>query len=417
MDWEDRYSCHNVSLLRHVFGIVQRLPDPSRAERWGGLGSKGKPMMESKRYAFLLLAIGALVACTAEQPAAEAPAEAPAEMAAEATPAAAPAALVTVDVFAVRETTPVASADDAADDPAIWHNAADPLASLVIGTDKDAGLNVYGLDGAVKSFLPAGLVNNVDLRAGIMVNGAEAVVVAASDRNDIANGMMPLYTLDTVTATLTEIVKVPAQVAEAYGICLYRRPADAALFAFINDTDGRINQFSVDLSGAEPNVQLVRTFSVATQPEGCVVDDRTGLLYVGEEVAGVWRFDAAPDAPVTPTGFARVDGVTLVADVEGMAVVPVGETGGYLVVSSQGDNTYNLYDIESFALLGRFRIVDNGAGVDGTFETDGIDVMPGDFGPDFPEGIFIAQDGDNAPDNQNFKYVSWAAVKAALGLN
>jgi 3-phytase len=373
-------------------------------------------MMELKRYASLLLVVGALHACTEEQPAAEGPSEVP-TAAAESEAPAAPAAPVTVDVLPVRETVPVASADDAADDPAIWHNAADPLASLVVGTDKDAGLNVYGLDGAVKSFFPAGLVNNVDLRPGIMVNGAEAVVVAASDRNDIANGVMPLYTLDTAAATLIEIVKVPAEVAEAYGICLYRRPADAALFAFINDTNGKINQFSVDLSGAAPNVQLVRTLSVATQPEGCVVDDRTGLLYLGEEGAGVWRFDAAPDAPVTPTDFARVDGVSLVADVEGMAVVPQGEAGGYLVVSSQGDNTYNLYDLESFALVGRFRIADNGAGVDGTFETDGLEVMLGDFGPDFPEGIFIAQDGDNAPDNQNFKYVSWGAVKAAMGLN
>ena len=63
---------------------------------------------------------------------------------------------------------------------------------------------------------------------------------------------------------------------------------------------------------------------------------------------------------------------------------------------------------------GRFRI--GGGAIDGTSETDGIELALGDFGPDYPEGLFVAQDGDNAPDTQNFKYVSWAKVVTALGL-
>jgi 3-phytase len=43
--------------------------------------------------------------------------------------------------------------------------------------------------------------------------------------------------------------------------------------------------------------------------------------------------------------------------------------------------------------------------------------MPGDFGPDYPAGLFVAQDGDNIPDAQNFKLVSWADIKAALKLD
>ena len=63
---------------------------------------------------------------------------------------------------------------------------------------------------------------------------------------------------------------------------------------------------------------------------------------------------------------------------------------------------------------GRFRI--GGGAIDGTSDTDGIELALGDFGPAYPQGLFVAQDGDNAPDTQNFKYVSWAKVKAALGL-
>lgn len=48
-------------------------------------------------------------------------------------------------------------------------------------------------------------------------------------------------------------------------------------------------------------------------------------------------------------------------------------------------------------------------------ETDGIALALGTFGRAFPQGLFVAQDGDNAPAAQNFKLVSWRAVKAAVG--
>ena len=75
-----------------------------------------------------------------------------------------PQGLPAVSVTAQAETVPVGTAaQDAADDPAIWRNAANPAASLIVATDKKAGLYVYGLDGAIRSFSSAGLVNNVDL--------------------------------------------------------------------------------------------------------------------------------------------------------------------------------------------------------------------------------------------------------------
>ena len=49
-------------------------------------------------------------------------------------------------------------------------------------------------------------------------------------------------------------------------------------------------------------------------------------------------------------------------------------------------------------------------------EHDGIEVALGDFGPEFPQGLFVAQDGQNAPEAQNFKLVSWQDIKAALNL-
>jgi 3-phytase len=312
-------------------------------------------------------------------------------------------------IAASAETDPVDSTSDAADDPAIWRNAANPAASLVIGTDKQAGIHVYDLKGKRLSFTPAARLNNVDLR-----ETGGRVIVAASDRADKANAHVALFTLDTVARRLVPMGRYPVGAGEAYGMCLWTRARDKALFGFIVLKDGRIDQVRIDLSGPTPRVETVRSMKLGTQAEGCVVDDRTGLLYVAEEDVGLWRFAADPAAPTTATPIARVDGRTLVADAEGLALASKGARGGYLIVSSQGDNAYTLYRLADMAYAGRFRI--GGGAIDGTSDTDGIELALGDFGPDYPKGLFVAQDGDNAPDTQNFKYVSWAKIVKALGL-
>ena len=319
------------------------------------------------------------------------------------------AAPETAAVTASGETTAVATANaDAADDPAIWRNAADPAASLIIGTDKKAGLYVYGLDGKVRDFIDAGRVNNVDLIAH-----AGRIIVAASDRNDEANARIALFALDSATAKLAPLGSVAGGAGEAYGICLYDG-ADG-LGAFIVLKDGTINQVALDLSGATPAGKTVRTLKLATQSEGCVVDPRTSRLYVAEEDAGLWRFDARAGSPTTATKIAGTDVSKLVADAEGVALAPEGPgNGGYVVVSSQGDNAYAVYRLADDAYVGRFRIGKGKLGA--TEETDGIEIAMGSFGADYPDGLFVAQDGENAPAAQNFKLVSWADIKAALGL-
>ena len=321
----------------------------------------------------------------------------------------APVAVEARSVAATAETDPVDTAADAADDPAIWRNASDPAKSLVIGTDKKAGIHVYSLTGKRLSFTPAARLNNVDLR-----DLGGRVIAAASDRADIATAHVSLFTLDTAAAKLVPLGRFPVGPGEAYGMCLWTRASDHALFGFVVLKDGRIDQVAIDLSGASPKVTTVRSMKLGTQSEGCVVDDRTGQLYVAEEDVGLWRFDADPSAPVTATAIAQVDGKTLVADAEGLALAPSGRTGGYLVVSSQGDNAYTLYRLPGVTYAGRFRI--GGGTIDGTSDTDGIELMLFNFGPAYPQGLFVAQDGDNAPATQNFKYVSWAGVKQALKL-
>ena len=318
--------------------------------------------------------------------------------------------LPTASVTAKLETQSVATMEDAADDPAIWRNAANPAQGLIIGTDKRAGVHVYDLQGRQVGFTPSPRLNNVDLRD---VGGSIGVLVAASDRQDLAQAQMALFRLDTDTKGLVPLGSISVGAGEAYGMCLWQRASDKALFGFVVLKDGRIDQIAIDTNGAVPTGKLVRSLKLGTQSEGCVVDDRTGILYVAEEDVGLWKFDASPDGSMTPIAIAKADGNEIVMDAEGVALARSGSDGGYVVVSSQGDNAYVVYKLPEAKYVGRFRI--NDGKVDGVQETDGVELMLGDFGPDFPGGLLVVQDGDNRPATQNFKLVSWADVVAALG--
>lgn len=311
-------------------------------------------------------------------------------------------------VPAVAETDSVGTiGDDAADDPAIWRNPEDPSQSLIIGTDKKAGLHIYDLRGKQKSFLAADAVNNVDLRTI-----GEIILVGASDRSDQERPRLALYTLDDEKAELNPLANIPVGTGEAYGFCFGMLGGDD-LHAFIVTKEGGIIDMSITLSGGAASAEVKRMFKLETQPEGCVVDDRTGMLYVGEENVGIWSFDLKQDNPA-PVRFAVLKAGELTADVEGLALAPEGATGGYLLASSQGDNSYAIYDLESGQFRARFAVEDGD--IDTTSDTDGIDMMLGDFGPDYPGGFFVAQDGDNGDGTQNFKFLSWDAIRRSLDL-
>ncbi len=357
--------------------------------------------MIGRRLALILAGGTMVAACT--------PAEVPVEVRiAQALPA--------VDVPARGETAPVGTTnDDAADDPAIWRNPENPAASLIVATDKKAGLYVYGLDGRIRSRVAGGRLNNVDL-----VEMGGRVIVAASDRNDPRNSKVALYTLDTATGALAALGKVPSGRGEGYGICIDAGASSGdtlMLFAALKAGDVQQLRIRVPASGA-PSGTVVRSLKLRTQIEGCAVDNASRSLFVGEEDVGIWRFGADFDAPRRGWLVARVDNRALVADVEGLAVVRDGGRG-LLVASSQGENAFTVYAVpngmaDPLTLLGRFRV--NGGPIGGTSETDGIELVLGDFGPEYPEGLFVAQDGDNAPLAQNFKLVGWREIKTALGL-
>ncbi|MAT93427.1 MAG: hypothetical protein CME59_12580 [Halioglobus sp.] len=312
------------------------------------------------------------------------------------------------------ETEPVRHRGDAADDAAIWRNARDPARSLILAADKRFGLRVYDLSGSEVDNLPVGRLNNVDLRE-LQGHDRLAAIAAGSNRTHRSISLFAIGHDGSLRHLAQD--EIATGLDDPYGLCMYR---DArGLFVFVNDKDGRFQQWRLALAGESVDARLVREFSSGDQPEGCAGDDHHGRLFFGVEDHGLKALQADTDGEPEISMLAAADERTLYADVEGMDLYRAGD-GGYLVVSSQGDNSYAVFErLPPHRYRGSFRIGANAAlGIDGASETDGLSVHAGHFGDAYPAGILVVQDGHNVapPEPQNFKLVDWRDVARALGL-
>lgn len=332
---------------------------------------------------------------------------------------------------AVGETTPppAPGTDDTVDDITIWVHPGDRTRSLVIGADHaNSTVEVYDLAGERLQRIGVGAANNIDSRTGLTLAGATVDLVGVGGGGS-RGGKMTFFRVDPDSRQLTNVTAGGAiRVHSGYGFCMYRSPANGTFYAFGVNPGGQVEQVELFDDGGMVNGRVVRTIEVEPGPvdttggnpagndalEACVADDGTGKLYVGEESYGIWEYGAEPTDPSGEADRSLVDGTDpgpgghIVPHVEGLTIVYGPGGSGYLVASSQGDFTYNVYRREPGHEFLRKVQVAGGPEADGCERTDGIDAALGDFGPSFPHGIFVCQDNKNTePDagGQNFKYV------------
>jgi 3-phytase len=88
------------------------------------------------------------------------------------------------------QTEPVPSQGDAADDPAIWVHHEEPALSMVLGTDKKGGLNVFDLDGKRLQVISSGArPNNVDVLYDFPLGGSKVDLAIAGTRSKTKPGV------------------------------------------------------------------------------------------------------------------------------------------------------------------------------------------------------------------------------------
>ena len=310
-------------------------------------------------------------------------------------------------IIATAETDPVPSGGDSADDPAIWVHPTDPNLSTILGTDKNSGLGVYALDGTELQFLSVGDINNVDLRYNFPLGGELVDLVTAGNRT---NDSIAIYKVNPSTRLLSDVSAGTVTVGiSMYGSCMYRSPSTGTFYFFANSKTGEVEQWELyDNGSGAVTASLERSFDVGGQVEGCVADDQYANFFIGEEDVGIWRYGAEPGDGTSRYSVDTTAGA-LDADIEGLALYYGAGSTGYLIASSQGDNTFAVYErADDQDYVFSFTIVSNG--VDGVSDTDGIDVTSATLGTAFPFGVFVAQDGDNGVSNQNFKMVPWESI-------
>lgn len=321
---------------------------------------------------------------------------------------------VFIEVSAMLQTVAVRDSGDAADDPAIWIHPERPEESLIIGTNKLRGLAVYNLKGQEVYFSPVGRVNNTDVRYDFPLKDRKVDIVVASNRTHNSITIMEIRPGGELTKIVSE--EIISGISEVYGICLYHNRNKNEYYVVVNSKEGELEQWLLMASGNNTiNAELQRSFHVGGQTEGCVADDENGFLYVGQEDHGIWKYFADPERGDERTLVDDFSNPHLQMDIEGLTLYRAKNGYGYLIASSQGNNSYAVYDrMGDNEYIGSFRIIDGTGGIDGTSETDGIDVISLDLGPSYPHGFFIAQDGYNYTgeelSNQNFKMVRWEHI-------
>ncbi|MDP4687381.1 MAG: phytase [Salibacteraceae bacterium] len=305
------------------------------------------------------------------------------------------------------------------DDPAIWINPIDASQSLIIGTDKDkdGALYVFNLEGkTIDSLVVRGLQrpNNVDIAYGILLGDTLRDIALVTER---MTHKLRVFTLpDLLPVDNGGIEMFKGETADDFrdlmGIAAYKKPETDSIYAIVGrksgPTDGSyLWQYLLNGDSGFVTATLVRkfgAFSGKKEIESIAVDNELGYIYYSDEQVGVRKYYADPEkgnvelALFATTGFAE--------DNEGISIYKSSKNTGYILVSDQGANRFQIFSREgetnnphSHSLI---KIVDVS-----TMESDGSDVTNIPLNKHFPQGLFVAMST-----NKTFHYYSWKDIMA-----
>ncbi len=209
-----------------------------------------------------------------------------------------------------------------------------------------------------------------------------------------------------------------------YGTCAGVHPKYGFVVFVTEDRGPNVEVYYLDGNG----LNLLKTFSNGGESEGCVFDDENSTLFISEENERgnlkAYKFDKNFDVVGKPF---LIDsrGGQIFGDPEGVSIYKTDVSDGYVILSSQGDGKFNIYNRKApYDFISSFKIIGNGS-IDGVSDTDGVETLNYnlkckesynqlDFCDDFPLGIMIVQDGYNYDGenkvNQNFKLVSFEQI-------
>ncbi|HLS30163.1 MAG TPA: phytase [Flavobacteriaceae bacterium] len=307
------------------------------------------------------------------------------------------------------------------DDPAIWIHPENSGSSLIIGTDKDpenGGLYAFDLNGKIQqTHLGLKTANNVDVAYGLNLNGQEVDIAVATERYEHRLRVFSLPDLAPIDGGGIPVFEDEEDddYRQAMGIALYTRPSDQAIFAIVSrkkgPEEGYLEQYLLQSNeNGQVTGELVRTFgkySGKKEIEAIAVDDKLGYVYYADEQAGIRKYFANPEKGNQELAFFGQGDFE--KDQEGIAIYEVTDNTGYIIVSDQEANLFNVYPREgtenaphNHKKINSFELSTN--------RTDGIEVTDQTL-PDFPYGMFVAMS-----DDKTFHYYNWQELAERFGL-
>lgn len=309
---------------------------------------------------------------------------------------------------------------DDSDDPAIWINAAMPDSSLVIGTDKSSsngGLYVFNLDGKIdrqRSVTGLHRMNNVDIAYGLPWRDTTVDIAVATERDLNQVRVFSLPAMKAIDGGGIEVFKGEAERAPM-GIALYTRPSDKSIFAIVGrksgPAEGYLEQYLLKDNGkGMVTGELVRKFgkySGKKEIESIAVDNELGYVYYSDEQVGIRKYYADPEKGNEE--LALFGQGQFKEDNEGISIYKFPDGTGYILVSDQSANKFNVYPREGSAgkphehsLLVSIPV--------STLQSDGSDITSITL-PGFPGGLFAAM-----CEGGTFQFYAWKDLAEKGGL-
>lgn len=324
------------------------------------------------------------------------------------------------DTAAVKPAVVTQRVFDDSDDPAIWIDRDNKANSIIIGTDKshlNGGLYVYSLDGRIDSARTVtGLkrMNNVDIAYGLKLGNGYTDIAVATERDINSIRIFSLPQMKAVDGGGIEVFRQETFRAPM-GVALYTRPADSAIFAIVGrkagPADGYLEQYLLKDNGQGQVVgELVRRFgkySGKKEIESIAVDNELGYVYYSDEQTGIRKYYADPQKGNEELAmFGTGD---FLEDNEGISVYKFDDGTGYLLVSDQTANRFNVYtregngkDPHTHKLIASIPV--------SALQSDGSDVTSVSL-PGFKGGLFVAMCNDGT-----FQLYRWSDLARKAGL-
>lgn len=292
------------------------------------------------------------------------------------------------------------------DDPAIWINPQDASQSLIIGTDKETegGLFVFDLNGKIVNKVP-GLKrpNNVDVEYGFNFQGKKIDIAVTTERQQ---NKIRIYEVPSMEEIGAISVFEGETDRDPMGISIYKNPHTEEIFAIVGRKFGPSGtylwQYKLSENNGKVTGEVVRkfgNFSGKKEIESIAVDDELGFIYYSDEGFGVRKYYADPaKGNQELVLFGQKD---FKEDVEGISIYDTGNGKGYILISNQQADTFNVYRREgdNGNANQHYRIAEIPVS---TKESDGSEVVNVNLGPKFPNGVFVAMTNGKV-----FHYYDW----------